>query len=157
MAEELAALGYEGFAYLRRRRWRKNPAEVLLTALAQHDLEARVVEGLPWLLLKYPELDMAWLVQQAKVRDLQNRLGFVATLAREAAEKIRPLDTSRVEYLRELEMTLEPSRLAREDTLCRATLKPVERDWLSKNRSPEAKRWGLLTDWRVEYLPYAAA
>src|SRR5204862_2965596 len=45
------ALGYPGFTHLRPRRWAlKNPAEVLLAALAQDDLEPRLVEALPWLL-----------------------------------------------------------------------------------------------------------
>ena len=44
---DLGALGYPGFSYLRARR-RRNPAEVLLEALNQPNLDARVVEGLPW-------------------------------------------------------------------------------------------------------------
>jgi transcriptional regulator with XRE-family HTH domain len=155
LAEQLAALGYPGFAYLRPRRRKKNPAEVLLTALAQQDLEARVVEALPWLLVNYPDLDQDWLVQQAKLRDLQNRLGFVVTLAAEAAERMSPRDDSRVQTLRNLEATLERSRLARQDTLCRARLSHVEEQWLKENRSEEAEHWSLLTDWRVESLRYA--
>src|SRR3972149_634794 len=50
LAKDLAGLGYPGLAYLRARAWRpKNPGEVLLTALAQDDLEPRLVEALPWL------------------------------------------------------------------------------------------------------------
>src|SRR5712691_7273862 len=72
LAKDLAALGYRGLAYLRSRHWRpKNPGEVLLTALAQDDLEARLVEALPWLLLKFWPLDQDWLVQGAKLLDLQ--------------------------------------------------------------------------------------
>ena len=44
---ELGALGYPGFSYLRGRR-RRNPAEVLLEALNELNLDARVAEGLPW-------------------------------------------------------------------------------------------------------------
>jgi len=48
LASDLAALGYPGFAHMRPRRWvLKNPAEVLLAALAQDDLEPRLVEALP--------------------------------------------------------------------------------------------------------------
>jgi transcriptional regulator with XRE-family HTH domain len=44
LARDLAALGYPGFAHLRPRHWTpKNPSEVLLTALAQDHLEARLV------------------------------------------------------------------------------------------------------------------
>src|SRR2546430_9280187 len=46
LRNELAALGYPGFAYLHRgRRVRHNPAEVLFTALDEPDLDVRVVEG----------------------------------------------------------------------------------------------------------------
>ena len=48
LAEELAALGYPGFAHMAGRRRKKNPAELLLTALAQENLEARQAEALPW-------------------------------------------------------------------------------------------------------------
>src|SRR5437899_10134999 len=86
LVRDLAALGYPGFAYLRPRTWRpKNPGEVLLTALAQEDLESRLVEALPWLVLRYSTLDWTWVVREAKVRDLQNRLGFVVGLARHLA------------------------------------------------------------------------
>src|SRR5260370_7470909 len=53
LAESLAKLGYPGFAYLRPRVQQKNPAEVLLTALAQEKLEARVAEALPWVPIHY--------------------------------------------------------------------------------------------------------
>ena len=82
LAQQLAALEYPGFAYMRSHRPKRNPAEVLVGALSNDQLEARVVEALPWLLLRYSNTDWAWLVEQAKVRDLQNRLGFVASLAR---------------------------------------------------------------------------
>ena len=49
----LGALGYPGFAYLRNRR-PLNPADLLLRTLRAGDVDARVVEALPWLLLKYP-------------------------------------------------------------------------------------------------------
>ena len=154
LARQLAALGYPGFAYLRPRGMaRRNPAEVLLVALAQEDLEPRVVEALPWLLLQYWNLDRTWLAQQAKPLDLQNRVGFVVGLARQLAE--RTGDENRVRVLRELEAELERSRLAREDTLCRALMPDRERQWLMERRPPEARHWNLLTDWRPEFLPYA--
>src|SRR5215831_14822508 len=42
LANELASLGYPGFAHLRGKAKRVNPAEFLLTALGQRNLEARV-------------------------------------------------------------------------------------------------------------------
>src|SRR5258708_4940938 len=80
LRSELAGLGYPGFAHVRGR-VRHNPAEVLLNALNQSELDTRVVEGLPWLAFTYADLDWDWTVQNAKLGDLQNRLGFVATLA----------------------------------------------------------------------------
>ena len=88
LARDLAALGYPGFGHLGRRAGAaKHPGAVLLTALAQTELEARAVEALPWLLLRYWDLDQEWLLREAKTRDLQNRLGFVVSLARELAER----------------------------------------------------------------------
>ena len=156
LAEDLAVLGYPGFAYLRGSRRKKNPAEVLLTALAQEDLEPRLAEALPWLLLRYPDVDTSWLVENAKLRDLQNRLGFVVTLARQTAERFEGSATPRVGCLVALEQLLEQSRLAREDTLCQKSLNEVERRWLRENRSEEARHWNLLTGWRSETLRYVA-
>jgi len=151
LAQDLANLGYPGFAYLRSRRAKKNPAEVVLAALAKDDLEPRVTEGLPWLLLEYSEWNTAWLVRQARLHNLQNRLGFVANLARRAAEGSAQ-HRDRAPALLQLEQELQPSRLAREDTLCWATLPEVRRRWLADNRPPEAAFWNLLTGWRPEEL-----
>ena len=153
LANDLAALGYPGFAYLRPRNWKpKNPGDVLLAALTQDDLEARLVEALPWLVLRYWPLDREWLVREAKLRDLQNRLGFVVSLARRLAE--RAGDERKTRALNEFEAELERSRLAREDTLCKASLPEPERRWLAENRPEEAKHWNVLADWTVDALRY---
>jgi transcriptional regulator with XRE-family HTH domain len=155
LARDLAGLGYPGFAYLRTRAWKsKNPAEVLLTALAQDDLEPRLVEALPWLVLRYWMLDWAWAVREAKLRDLQNRLGFVVSLARSLAA--RGDDREKTAALGELEVQLDRSRLAREDTLCQASMPAPERRWLAEHRSAAARHWNLLTDWTADALRYAA-
>ena len=154
LARDLAGLGYLGLAYLRSRRWTpKNPGEVLLAALAQDDLDPRLVEALPWLVLRYWTLDWAWVVREAKVRDLQNRLGFVVSLARQLAERAAASDATRA--LTDLEAQLDRSRLVREDSLCRMLPDP-ERRWLVKSRSATAKHWNLLTDWTVDVLRYTA-
>jgi len=155
LARDLAGLGYPGVAYLRSRQWRlRNPGEVLLTALAQDDLEARLVEALPWLVLRYWSLDWNWVVREAKAHDLQNRLGFVVSLARSLADVSE--DRQRARALDDLEGRLDRSRLAREDTLCRASLTEPERRWLAENRPELARHWNLLTDWTAEALRYAA-
>ena len=155
LARDLGALGYPGLAYLRPRNWKpKNPGEVLLAALVQEDLEPRLVEALPWLVLTFWPLDQEWLVREAKLRDLQNRLGFVVTLARQLAE--RSEDQPRAQALKDLEAVLERSRLAREDTLCRASLSESERRWLENHRSQEARHWNVLADWTVDDVRYTA-
>ena len=85
LTELLAKLGYPGFSYLRARTPGKHPFEVLLTALAQKSIDARVAEALPWVAMKYAQPD-SWLVENARKFNLQNRLGFVVSLARRVAE-----------------------------------------------------------------------
>ena len=150
---ELAALGYPGFAHLRGK-VRRNPAEVLLNALNESDLDTRVAEGLPWLVLRYLDMDWDWLVQNAKLLDRQNRLGFVTALAFQVASKSSEQQRSR--KLKEYMGVLDRSRLAREDTLCHDSLTEAEKRWLRVNRPEEAKHWNLLTDMKVENLPHAA-
>src|SRR5215470_2610334 len=150
---ELAGLGYPGFAHLRGRR-PHNPADVLLQALNESDLDSRVVEGLPWLAVRYADMDWDWLVQNAKMSDRQNRLGFVATLALQLAAKSSAQQRSR--KLAEYVGVLERSRLVREDTLCHDSLTEAERKWLRATRPPEAKHWNLLTDMKAENLPHAS-
>jgi hypothetical protein len=94
------------------------------------------------------------LIRQAKLSDIQNRLGFVVELAKRVAENSqRPEEFAR---LSEVSQRLERPLLAREDTLCRETMSEVERNWLAENRSPCAKKWNLLTGLAPEQLPYAA-
>ena len=93
-------------------------------------------------------------MREAKIRDLQNRLGFVVNLARRLAE--RGPDAPRATALRDLEARLDRSRLAREDTLCRASMPDAERAWLREHRPDDARHWNLLTDWTVDLLRYGA-
>jgi hypothetical protein len=146
-------LGYPGFSHLKARR-KKNPAEVLLSALSAQDLNSRLTEALPWVMLKYSDLDWNSLIREVKVRDLQNRLGFVTSVARAVAE--RQGDQVKAELLRSKEAALARSRLLMEDTLCRDSLTKTERQWLNTARSKDAKYWRLLTDLRPEHLSYAS-
>jgi len=150
-AADLAALGYPEFAYLRTR-VRRNPASVLLDALNEHNLDARVAEGLPWLALTYVDLDWEWLVRNAKVSDVQNRLGFALSLAREVAEG---RSDKRAQKLRGCLEALERARLAREDTFCHDSMTEAEKAWLRQHRSPTASHWNLLTDMEGKHLAYA--
>jgi hypothetical protein len=73
LATSLAGLGYPGFRHLRG--GKKNPSVILLAAITANDVEVRVIEGLPWLIVEYNELNWEWLIREAKLRDVQNRLG----------------------------------------------------------------------------------
>jgi len=154
LARQLRALGYPGFAYMRRQR-KRNPAAVLVTALLSNNLESRIVEALPWLVLQYPDLDWEWVIIEVKLRDLQNRLGFIVGLAHEvAAARESAGETAAV--LGRIAARLERARLAIEDTLCQENLSAAEREWLRKTRPEAAAHWNLLSDLRPEALPYAA-
>jgi hypothetical protein len=133
----------------------KNPAGVLLAALAQSQLDSRVAEALPWLLLKYPELDCEWLLNQARLSNLTNRLGFVVDLARRVAEKNGETDSPRYHALTRLSEALRSSRLDVEDTFGRPSLTETERNWFRANRPEEARYWHLLTNWQPDFLQFA--
>jgi transcriptional regulator with XRE-family HTH domain len=145
----LGRLGYPGFAYARESRL-TNPSELVVGTLLRGNVEPRVVEALPWLLVKYPDLNWEWVVRQAKQHDLQNRLGFVVSLARELAAKGG--DQRAATTFLKWERVLEHSRLQREDSFSPETLTNAERRWLQTNRSAEGLRWNLLTNMSADQL-----
>ncbi len=152
LAAFLAGLGYPGLAWMKPART-KNPAEVLLAALSYDDLESRLTEALPWVALQYPDLDWDRLVPTAQTLNLQNRLGFVTTLARRLAEQRG--DQAAATLLAQPEARLDQAKLVREDTLCHCSLSEAERRWLRGNRPADARHWNLLTDLSPEHLRYA--
>jgi DNA-binding XRE family transcriptional regulator len=153
LAAGIASLGYTGFRQLSGVP-PQNPATILLAAVAAGDVEVRVLEALPWLAVQYRNLDWEWLVRQAKMRDLQNRLGFVVMLARQVAEKRG--DAMAAGRLHQVEEMLDRASLVREDTLCQESLSEAERRWLRQMRPTEAGHWNLLTDLESQLLPYAS-
>lgn len=152
LARQLSGLGYPGFQHLRP--LKANPAAVVLEALLQDDLETRLAEALPWILLTYPDLDWAWLVRHTKLHDLQNRLGFLVAVAKELAADGPELQSA-FNQLSAIEQQLERARLAREDTLCRESMPAAERRWLKAHRSAVARHWNLLTGLTADQLSYA--
>jgi len=152
LARQLSGLGYPGFAHLRAEQ--TNPADLVLQSLVQRDLEVRLTEALPWVLGTYPDLDWPWLTDQVKLKDVQNRLGFLVGMTKELAVS-RGKFGSALKLLSAVEVKLEHSRLAREDTLCRESMPAAERRWLKSNRSPLAQHWNLLTGLTVDELSYA--
>jgi hypothetical protein len=151
-AASLGALGYPRFAYLANSGNPENPALLVLTALQQDELEARLTEALPWVLLHFPMLDWPWLIEHVKRRNLQNRLGFLVTLAKELAEKQGLTD--RVGPLNHWENELEDARLAKVDVLARR-LTSAERRYFQAHRPASAAHWNLLTGLTAETLRYA--
>ena len=152
LARQLSGLGYPGFAHLRPRK--ANPAAVVLAALLRKDLETRLAEALPWVLLTYADLDWSWLIRHTKLQDMQNRLGFLVGVAKgltaDGAERRPAFDR-----LFAAEQQLERARLVRQDTLCRDSMPDAERHWLEANRSSLARHWNLLTGLTADQLSYA--
>jgi len=143
----LAALGYPGFEHLRVTQT-SNPAEVVLSAVVQRDLDTRLVEALPWVLKTYTDLNWEWLRDRVKLQNAQNRLGYLVHLSRELADPSP--------QLARWENQLEAARLASEGTLCRDSMREPERKWLRANRSAAAAHWNLLTGITANQLRYAA-
>jgi transcriptional regulator with XRE-family HTH domain len=141
LVADLAGLGYPGYSYLNSEP--RNPAEVLFDALDRDNLDARVVEALPWVPLRYPNLDWNWLLPQAKLRNRQNRLGFVLTLAARVA-RVRT-DRPVAKCLYRVVTELKEARLAKNDTLCQAAWPPSQRRYAHKKRSKAAAYWNLDT------------
>jgi transcriptional regulator with XRE-family HTH domain len=152
LAGQLSGLGYPGFAHLRPRK--ANPAAIILDALLQKDLEVRLIEALPWVMLTYPDLDWSWLISHAKLQDAQNRLGFLVAVGKNLATGRAELQLA-FDQLSLIEEKLERARLAREDTLCRDSMPKAERRWLEANRTSLARHWNLLTGLTTDQLSYA--
>jgi hypothetical protein len=81
---------------------------------------------------------------QARMKNLQNRLGFAVTLARLAGGN---------DSLRQPEQALAESKLAKEDSFCK-DLNESERRWLREHSSVQARQWNLLSDLRPDLLRY---
>ncbi|MGB8258702.1 MAG: helix-turn-helix transcriptional regulator [Terracidiphilus sp.] len=144
LKELLGNLGYPGFAYLARRPRKVDPLLVLLDALNTEDLDQRVTEALPWVLAHQLDLDWKKLTDEVRLRNLQNRLGFLLEVTVEATRKL---------HLNDVTVKLEPwlnwlreARLYKEDTLCKKSLTQVERGRLHRSRPKAARFWRLLTD-----------
>jgi hypothetical protein len=101
------------------------------------------------MLVAHTDLDWAWLVRYARVDDLQNRLGFLVSLATVVAK--REGLAKAVAQLASARAVLERSRLAAEGAF-RTTLTAAERRWLRQHRPPEAAHWNLLTNLTVADL-----
>ena len=154
LVRELAALGYPGYAHVGSPEM-TNPATLLLNVLSAEEVPPRITQALPWVVAKYPDLDWRNLVSEAKLRDIQNRLGFVVALARELAA--RDATGNAVEHLERVGSELEESRLVAETTLARESMPESERAWLRENRPPAAQHWNVLTSLTSDEVAAASA
>jgi transcriptional regulator with XRE-family HTH domain len=150
---ELASLGYPGFEHIRARAL-SNPAEVVFRIVTEPDLDSRLIEAVPWVLATYPDLDWEWLRDRVKLRNAQNRLGYLVHLAASIAAA-RADGADAVQVLSRWQYELEDARLANEATLCRDSMPPAERTWVKTHRPPAAAHWHVLTTLTAEQLPYA--
>ena len=152
LAADAGALGYPTFAAYAGLRPR-NPAAVIVSILARDQVAPGVMAAVPWLLLSHPGFDAAWLVGQVRLRNLQNRLGFLTDLALELANASFAIDEAHADTLHALRAKLEESRLANEGTLARV-LTPPERQFFEEHRSATARHWRMLTGMTTAQLSY---
>ncbi|MCX6595548.1 MAG: helix-turn-helix transcriptional regulator [Acidobacteria bacterium] len=150
LAAQLASLAYPGFAHLKKTLRPMNPAFLVAAALAHANLDPRLVEALPWVLAVFHDLDWDWLRAQCQLRNLQNRLAYVVSLAMKLPKP--EADAALADALSELEV----SRLAVEGTLCRDSMSAAERTWARRHRPSEAAHWNLLTTLTADQLTHAA-
>jgi len=142
---QLSALGYPGFRHVGPSRRRPAPATLLLNALKQPKLDARVCEALVWVARRYgAEVDWDWLVRHAKLHDFQNRLGFLLELA-----------STETAAMLQAKSEMEAARLLAEATFCWDSMPEATRRWMRQNRSPEASHWNVLTRLRAGDLAHA--
>ena len=102
-----------------------------------------------WLLTLLP-LALLWRGRRGAVAAVQYSN---VSLARQVSER-DPQNDQRTHALRDLEATLDESRLAKEDVFYRPSRTEGEREWLLQNRPEEARHWNLLTDLRPAHLQY---
>ena len=148
----LAFIGYPGYSYLLQPFERVDtPINVLLDILSYADSELRIIEALPWIILRYCRTDFHHIVAKAQSLHVQNQLGFMVNIA----SRISQTSDDRVptETLRQIEANLDNVRKDGEFLLfpIRST---VQREWIVRNREPEAKHWGVLATLKPEHIDY---
>ena len=129
-----------------------NPAFVVAGALANADLDVRLVEALPLGLVHIPRSGLGLgSSAQCRLGNQQNRLGYLVSLAMKLAKpgagrrpRKRTVRTGKVRAL------------AVEGTLCRESMSAAERTWARKHRPTDAAHWNLLTTLTADQLTHAA-
>src|ERR1039457_5436472 len=76
---QLSALGYPGFRHVGASRRRATPGSLLLQALRQPDLDARVCEALPWVARQYAAgVGWGWVGPPCEIARLSESLWFLS-------------------------------------------------------------------------------
>ena len=143
LKDALGALGYPGFRTLfsgLEAEEGHDPSVVLMAALACDRIEESMLEALPWLVLRFEHLDWRWLIGEVRRRGVQNRLGFVVSLALRAGAGM--LGMERLTRLAAVEEELFACRLEREETRW-PRVAPARRPVLAARRGEEAVQWGV--------------
>jgi hypothetical protein len=139
---QLAAHGYPGFGHLERRERRVELSRLLLWGLSAGDMDARVCQGLIYLARTCAtRIRWDWLMAQAKLRNLQNRLGFLVDLA------IHPGEPGGLARVRD---ELANARLLAESTFCWDSMPAAVRKWMQDNRPEKAAYWNVLSRFTTE-------
>lgn len=152
--EALAELGYAGFSHRRTGLGAPAPEALLAEVLGSGCADARTLEALPWLLVRFRDLDWERLRARATAGGWQNRLGFITAVAAALARDMGLPD--RAAALVAQEALLWPARHDRETTLCREAMTEAERRWLRERRPAAARRWHMLSDLTPEQITHAA-
>jgi hypothetical protein len=103
-------------------------------------------------MVSFPDLDWDWLLDSVKRGNLQNRLGYLVSVASDYARTRGDLAVS--ERLQAVAVRLEEARLAKEDTLA-ASVTEAERRHYRAHRPAAAAHWNLLTGFGAHQLRYA--
>ncbi len=122
-----------------------------MAALACDRLDEIVVEALPWLVLRYDNLDWQWLLAEARRRGVQNRLGFVVSLAVRAAAGSLGMD--RLTRLAAIEEDLFACRLPKQETRW-LRMPPARRQSAAARSSQEAAQWGVPSSLRPDEIRF---
>ena len=97
-------------------------------------------------------MDWSKVIKTVKIADSQNRLGFLLSLVYDKAKKAN--DQDKRNLIKELLLSLEKSKLYKQDSFQRQKLTESEKTWLKKNRSKNARFWRVLSNLTAEHLTF---
>ena len=147
----LANLGYPGFSHRRTGEASAPPQYLLTIILSSDDVDARTLEALPWLLVRFARLNWEPVIETAVAQGWQNRLGFVFSVAVELAKRMG-CDDGLKAALRAGLAQLEACRTDGEDDFCYGSMTEAQRAWLREHRPAAARHWHVLTNLEASHV-----